>query len=692
MNANPPKLPEPQRTGSGSRWVQLAVFGAVCLLVVWFYAWTAGGAVEWDNPTPANLGYNRLVDGLRAGQLNLKLEVPRGLTQLADPLNPDANLCYRSAPYGLHNLSYYQGKIYLYFGITPALVLFWPWVMLTGQYLTHKYAVVGFCTVGFLASVDLLRRLWRRYFPETGAGVIMAGVLALGLTGGVPVMLQRADLCEVPVSCGYALTMLALGAVGRALHEPAHEGRWLAAASLACGLAVGARPSLLFGAVILLVPLAHAWRRPGASGRPRRPWSLLAAAGVPLLLTGLGLMLYNYRRFGNPFEFGQYYQMAGDRQDTVQHFSLRYLWFNFRVYFLQPVRWSATFPFLQQVIAMPPLPAGHAVVEEAFGILTNIPLVALALAAPLILRRRLAEARATLRWFLVAVALLFGMSALVLGLFYGICIRYEVELLPALVLLAVVGILGLEHALVARPGWRRAARCGWGALLAFSVGCNLLMSIEHYSNNLIVHGNVLMKGKQTNEAIQQYEHALRISPAAVDAHINLGLALVQLGRMAEAIAHYEAAIRINPDHVEAHNNLGHALAQTGRMAEAIAHYEQAVRLRPDYALAHTNLGIALVQTGRAQEAVDQFETVLRINPDSAETCTNLGNVLFQMGRFREAAEKFEEALRINPNDAPTRKALSVCSTCNWQKEWSPLSLENKCHQKDKAEWNPWWLI
>ena len=118
------------------------------------------------------IAYNRLVDGFRSGQLNLKLEVPSGLARLADPFDPDANLPYRSAPYELYDVSYYHGKLYLYFGITPALVLFWPWVALTGEYLPYKYAVAFFCSVGFLASVDLLRRLWRRYFPETGWGVV----------------------------------------------------------------------------------------------------------------------------------------------------------------------------------------------------------------------------------------------------------------------------------------------------------------------------------------------------------------------------------------------------------------------------------------------------------------------------------------------------------------------------------------
>ena len=113
------------------------------------------------------------------------------------------------------------------------------------------------------------------------------------------------------------------------------------------------------------------------------------------MLIGLGLMLYNALRFDNPFEFGWRYQLAGDRQLTAQLFSLRYLWFNFRVYFLEPARWSSRFPFVHD-ITVPPLPAGHGRVEHPFGVLTNIPLVWLALAVPLAWRGRSAEARSTL--------------------------------------------------------------------------------------------------------------------------------------------------------------------------------------------------------------------------------------------------------------------------------------------------------
>ncbi len=127
-------------------------------------------------------------------------------------------------------------------------------------------------------------------------------------------------------------------------------------------------------------------------------------------------------------------------------FSLRYLWFNFRVYFLAPAHWTGRFPFVHD-IAVPALPVGHGGVEQPFGVLTNVPLVWLALAVPLGWRSRSVEARSILRGFLAAVAMFFGVGALTLGLYCFIGGRYEVDFLPAFVLLAVTGVLCLERTL-----------------------------------------------------------------------------------------------------------------------------------------------------------------------------------------------------------------------------------------------------
>jgi predicted negative regulator of RcsB-dependent stress response len=588
-----------------------------CAFIIGIYACTVPlGKLEASISNPADSYYNLLVQGFRAGQLNLKTDVPPGLIELSDPYDPRANDLYQNIKYRLRDLSYYNGKLYAYFGVTPALILYWPFVALTGKYATGRYVVMLFCGVGMLASVGLLRAVWRRYFPDVSAGVVVACALALTLTTGVVTMLPRSEVHEVATSCGYMFTMLALVAIWCALHEPERRCGWLVAASLAYGLAVGSRPNLVFGAVILVVPVIKAWRE------RRSALLLLMAAVGPIVIIGLGLMLYNWLRFDNPFEFGWRYQLAGKRQVSLQSLSGRYLWFNLWVYFVQPVHWSARFPFLYQVSLNPPA-VDYYWGPESFGLLTNVPLVWLALALPLALRSDTELSRSTLRWFIASVALLFAICALMIGLFCWACIRYAVDFVPALVLLAVFGILGLERVLAGRPVWRRTARCIWGVMLGVSVAFNLLTTIMNYGNIECGFAAVLTSKGRLHEAIETFEKGLRLSPENADAHAGLGYTLLKDGKIEGAIGLYEQALRIKPDYTGVHNDLGAVLAAQGKFVNAIEHFEKALQLKPDYAEAHCNLGYALEMTGRREEAAEQYREALKLSPNLSRAKTGL---------------------------------------------------------------------
>jgi tetratricopeptide (TPR) repeat protein len=644
MNDSPPN---PLPAARGRAWPGLAIAAVLAV----FALITATSIGEWGRAS-ADYAYNLQVEGFRAGHLSLNRAVPAGLEQLPDPYDPAANLVYRLAPYSLHDLSYYRGRLYLYFGVTPALVLFWPWVAATGHYLPHRYAAALFCGVGFLAAAGWLLAVRRRHFPTVGPGVAAAAIVALGLASGAPILLQRADVCEVPISCAYACLMLALAAVWRALADPERRVLWLGAASLACGLAVGARPSALFGTAILLVPLAAEFRT-APSGRRRR---LLAAAALPLLACGLGLAAYNYLRFQNPLEFGEHYQLAGDRQDVAQHFSLRYLWFNFRVYFLAPVQWSRVFPFAHEIVSPVP-PAGHAPIEDPFGILPNVPLAWLALAVPLAWQGR-ASAAGLLRGAIGTVAWVFATSAFVLALFYGDCSRYEFEFLPALVLLAAVGILALERSLAGGPAGR-VARGAWAALLVFSVGFNLLESAEHHAIERFNLGNWLRQLGHGPEAVTVFRQAIAWRADYAEAHDNLGGTLFQLGRLPEAREELERSLRIRPASAEAHNNLANVLMALGERTQAITEYGEAARLSPADAALQYNWGGALLQSGRAPEAAVHYGEAIRLQPDNPEALNGRGTAWAQAGHPAEAEADFRAALRLRPDLAEAHFNLAI---------------------------------
>jgi tetratricopeptide (TPR) repeat protein len=610
------------------------------VVVIGIYAYTAhSGVLLSGSLSAADNHYNLLVQGFRAGQLNLKKGVPVGFAQLSDPYNPAQNARYQFAPYGMLDMSYYKGKLYIYFGVTPALALFWPYVAVTGHYLSYAAAGMIFCAIGFLTSVGLLCALWRRYFAEISVLVVAAGIVALGLATGAIIMLGRCKPNEVTISCGYAFTMLALAAIWKALHLPSRRIPWLVTASLAYGLALGARPNLLLGGVALLSPVLQAWRE------RQRVWKSFLAAIGPIALIGLGLMLYNQVRFDNPFEFGLRYQLAPTPQLGMRFFSLRNLWPNLSRYFLQSVPWNSRFPFVDMA-GMPP-----------FGVLIDIPFVWLALAVAL--ERRDRSTRSCLTLFMAILAILFGLNALPLGLLAFVEGRYVVDVLPTLILLATTGVLCLERGLSEYPGWRRGARWCWSLLLAFSVVFNLLASVGACALSDFDLGVALMRRGNAREATRQFQRVLRLEAEWAEAHNDLGIALSEQGRLQEAIEQYQQALRINPDHARVHYNLGLALIQSGKTQEAITHWVQALRLEPDYTDAHYNLGLVLQKLGRTHEAIDHFEQALRIEPHHALAHNSLGATLLEQGKLQEAIDHYEQALQIQPNFAEAHYNLGV---------------------------------
>jgi tetratricopeptide (TPR) repeat protein len=73
------------------------------------------------------------------------------------------------------------------------------------------------------------------------------------------------------------------------------------------------------------------------------------------------------------------------------------------------------------------------------------------------------------------------------------------------------------------------------------------------------------------------------------AHINLGDAYVDAGRLQLGAEEFRAALRLDPNLAEAYNNLGVAEAGLGQTAQAAADYREALRLSPSWDKPRQNL-------------------------------------------------------------------------------------------------------
>jgi tetratricopeptide (TPR) repeat protein len=662
MTGTQPNSKEANGTGGHPHWMQDIIFGITCAVIIGIYAWSAvPGTLDLASSHAEDAYYNLLVRGFRDGQLNLKRDPSPGLAQLTNPYDPAVNGPYVwGAGHLSYEMTYYKGKLYLYFGVTPALVLFWPYAVLTGHYLPQKDAIVIFYSLGFLISACLFRAVWRRYFPLSSVWIMAAGVIALGLASGILEVLSPADIYEVPESCGFAFVMLTLAGIWQSLHEPMRAIKWLLLASLAYGLAVVSRPSLLFGAIILLIPAAQAWHT--ATGR--RSWRriawLVATANGPIILIGLGQILYNDLRFDNPFEFGWHYMLTSIQNASARQFSPHYFWFNFCFYFLEPLHWTRQFPFLEAT-SLSSGPSGYAGAGTPYsGMLSDFPITWLALAAPLAWKDDSWKNISALGWFVIAIFLYFVIVAATLCLFMASSSRYQMDFQPDLILLVVIGILGLEQALESSIVRRRIGRCIWCLLLAYSVLFSALASVKAHASTNYITGNYFMNEGKLDEAIGYFKKALVMDPGTATLHFALANALSRAGQTDEAVLEYQKALEIKPDYAEADNNLAYTLLRNGQADEAITYFQQAVKVEQSYQ-AYYNLGYAYHLNGMAKEATDCYRQALELQPQFMPAQTGLAWILatWPDASIRNGNEAIALAERVNELAKGDPKVLRI---------------------------------
>jgi tetratricopeptide (TPR) repeat protein len=117
------------------------------------------------------------------------------------------------------------------------------------------------------------------------------------------------------------------------------------------------------------------------------------------------------------------------------------------------------------------------------------------------------------------------------------------------------------------------------------------------------------------QAAQAYQKAVEAAPSWVEARINLGTALYQLGKLDAAYEEFAAACELDPDSPLAEFNLGCVLQQCGEVEPAIWHFERAVELSPTLADAHFNLALAYEKYGVPQKVVQHLSLYLRYEPN-----------------------------------------------------------------------------
>ena len=545
-------------------------------LIGWFYlnyARTANPNLLMGSTRQAEFSdapdsyFDLLTKSIMEGRFDLGVTPSKEFLSLADPYDTETRI------HGtfLNDASYYRGKYYIYFGITPVLTLFLPFYEATGIFFPGCLAAALFCFLGYLFSLLSLLALchvqscydcakeetWpRSIWPLQSSGHATLAALVLGMGNFCPFMLRQPFIYQIAIASGFCFGMIGVFGLLRAwlAREKGFACLvWLAISGASLSLAVGSRPTLIICAIlpILLFYFLQHENRFNA-GR-------LLAFSIPYCSYGLFLALYNYLRFGSPIEFGWKYQLNGDC-NLHPVFKLQDLAAGLFGFLMEPPKLLPDDPYVTLHWVWPFPGLWHSRFHEpVIGMLWLFPPVILALLVPWSCIR----IDPFVRFFLGCLLVIFTFF-LVLNASVAQTARYLIDLLPYVLIPGLfMAFLFSDHA----AGQRRNV-----LMVILGVSAIWCTAVTFFAQKCGLEGDLA-------EKTLHFQRLLKHRPDGDSFNCMTAKLLIRQNRLEEAIPFLKKALEFNPEDVVARHNLGKLLYQQGSRAEGIRNLEESLRLQ-----------------------------------------------------------------------------------------------------------------
>lgn len=165
-------------------------------------------------------------------------------------------------------------------------------------------------------------------------------------------------------------------------------------------------------------------------------------------------------------------------------------------------------------------------------------------------------------------------------------------------------------------------------------------------------GAILARLGRYQEAIEQYQAALKVAAPEIAPRLrfNLALAYYKSFQIPEAASELESLHRSQPGDLNIALLLADCRLRTGEFKQAIDVLLPLEAAHADHAALDYVLGMALIRDGRVAEGQLRVDRILG-RGESAEAHFLLGAALFTKGDFPAATKEFSKAAALNPDVA-----------------------------------------
>lgn len=265
--------------------------------------------------------YEQTAQAFKEGHLYLNYDVSQELLAMENPYDrqarDDQNVAFH------FDTAFYNGHYYMYFGVTPVFLVYLPYLLLTGHALVGYKGTQIIVTVLIIGLFLLFKKLSDLFFRNISYGRYLFVSATMSLIT-VWYVISAPSLYTVPGVCGICMEVYSFLFFIKAVWDKCSENRSIVYAVIGAlfgALTFGCRPTIAF-ANIFAIPLLIIYFK--NRGLNLRIILKLIFVVLPYMVIGTLLMMYNYARFENPFEFGQSYQLTTEDQSQYMNMFSRF--------------------------------------------------------------------------------------------------------------------------------------------------------------------------------------------------------------------------------------------------------------------------------------------------------------------------------------------------------------------------------
>lgn len=432
--------------------------------------------------------YIQQFDAFMKGQLHLDIKPDEALLNLKNPYDPTA----REGIYYLWDRAFFDGKYYSYFGVTPLLLVYFPFWFITGMLPHYGFVMAVFLlitAVFFALAVEEYAEFSGKkhfaYFTSFCAVSAFLASFALLIARGQQRFYYLAGMAGMAFSAAFIFFML------KAVNAKSNARRiiFFALAGISFGLGFHSRVNSVLPLAIISAVFVILWAIKRIKEKQIR--SLIcefAALGTPVAIALAASMAYNKARFGGFFDFGTAYQLTV-ADTSFYSVGAHGLIPSFFHYFLQGFKFRSEFPFIGFDYIASSDYGRYVYVDSGLGIMA-MPFMLLLLLSPVVFKKKTIGKNQKI---IFAVALTsLPVTAFLNFCLGGVIFRYTADIsLIAAFLAAVIALETAESALTkfGKDGYgicKKAFYALGAANAATALGAVLLQNGNVVSANPVV--------------------------------------------------------------------------------------------------------------------------------------------------------------------------------------------------------------